>query len=459
MPHALRGTVVPACQDSIAYGEALQARVPPADHRLLPRSSRRDPLALLAAQDKTRLKDLLPLRYFRMSRSPFAFYRGSAAVMAHDLARTPRTGLLVQACGDAHLANFGIFATPERTLVFDLNDFDETVLGPWEWDVKRLATSIRLAARDNGLSESQGDDAIAFALEAYRTHMDEYARQRILAVWYAQLDRDLISADASRILSKKQQKKAQKALSKVKLKDSLRALRKLTKPANGTLRLAERPPVLEHVGQATKREIEQEMDAYLASLPSERRMLVNRFTILDYARKVVGVGSVGTRCYIVLMRGRTLKDPLFLQLKEAQASVLEAYGFRSEFRNHGERVVHGQRSIQAASDIFLGWFRVGGHDFYVRQLADEKGSVDVENMSAGYLKRYSGLCGWALARAHARTGNPARLAGYMGKGARFDDAILEFSRAYADQSERDHALLQLAIRAGRIVADDGVAEA
>jgi uncharacterized protein (DUF2252 family) len=386
-----------------------------------------------------------------MARTPFTFFRGSAAVMAHDLAQTPRSGLRVQACGDAHVGNFRVYATPERTLVFDLNDFDETVPGPWEWDLKRLVASIRLAARQSGLREDQADDAVESCLEGYRLHIHFYANQRVLSVWYAQLDRDLIGLEvASKPHRKKELRKARKALAQVKLKDSLRALRKLTRPHDGSLRLAERPPVLTRVDKKTEREIAREMDAYVDSLPAERQVLVQRFSTLDFGRKVVGVGSVATRCYVVLLRGRSLEDPLFLQIKEAQSSVLEPYGFRSRFKNHGARVVHGQRAIQAAGDIFLGWFSFGGHDFYVRQLVDEKGTFDVEDMSAGDLKLHSSLCGWALARAHARTGNPGQLSGYLGQGAAFSDALVEFSRGYADQAEKDHAQLVAAIRAGRI---------
>jgi len=438
---ALTKEVVPASKDSVAYGKNLRAKVPLADHRLFSPPSRRDPLALLRAQDETRLKDLLPLRYARMASSAFAYFRGSAAVMASDLARRPRTGLIVQACGDAHLANFGVFATPERSLVFDLNDFDETVPAPWEWDVKRLATSVRMAARHNGIREDRAEDIVEQCLDRYAAKMDEYAQDRVLGVWYTKLDRQVVSASIP------------KALSRVKLKDSLHSLRKLTKSVGGTIQLAEKPPVLTHVDPATQRELSRDMDSYLASLPVERHILVQRFTRIDFARKVVGVGSVGTRCYIVLLRGRDMTDPLFLQLKEATASVLEAYGFPSEFKNHGARVVHGQRAIQATSDIFLGWCRVGGRDYYVRQLADEKGSFDLESMSPSVLARYSGICCWALARAHARTGNPARLAGYLGRSPRFDDAVRKFSKTYADQMECDHAQLQTAIRSGRIVAD------
>jgi uncharacterized protein (DUF2252 family) len=441
----MRG-VVPAREDSAADGKRLRDAVPLEDHRLFTPASGRDPIALLRAQDRTRLPDLLPVRYARMARSPFAYYRGSAVVMACDLARASRTGMQVQACGDAHLANFGVFATPERALVFDVNDFDETVPGPWEWDVKRLAVSVRLASRNNGFREDAAEDAVRRCLERYRTHIGQYADQSVLAVWYAQLDREAVATVVS-------QKRMEKTLSPTKLKDSLRAVRKLTVSDGGSTRLAERPPVLTHVDPPTERELRKDIDSYLASLPTERRTLVQRFTTVDFARKVVGVGSVGTRCYVVLLFGRTMDDPLFLQLKEAQSSVLEAYGFPSEFENHGARVVHGQRAIQAASDVFLGWCRVGGRDFYVRQLADKKGGADLESMSPEGLAQYSELCGWALARAHARTGNPARLAGYLGRSPRFDDAVRRFSRAYADQVERDHARLTAAIRSGRIIAE------
>jgi uncharacterized protein (DUF2252 family) len=427
---------------------------------------RPDPVAILESQSASRVQDLVPIRYGRMAVSPFAFYRGAAAVMAADLAATPASGLRVQACGDAHLSNFGVFAAPDRRLVFDLNDFDETLPGPWEWDVKRLAASFEIAARANSFKRKQRESVLAAALGQYREAMRGFAEQRYLDIWYARLDEDAGRAQlrsAGRRINEKVERDAEKARGK----DSMRALERLAHRVDGELRIVSDPPIVVPIeellpGDAridVETTIRGVLERYTETLKDDRRRLLDAYTFRHIAHKVVGVGSVGTRAWIILLTGRDDGDPLFLQAKEAQASVLEPYAGRSEFENHGQRVVEGQWLMQAASDSFLGWCLVAGidgrrRDFYVRQLWDGKRSGDIESMGPKGMRIYARMCGWTLARAHARSGDPVAIGAYLGRGKSFDRAIAEFSRLYADQNERDFAALKAAIESGRLPAQD-----
>jgi uncharacterized protein (DUF2252 family) len=409
---------------------------------------------LLEAQAQTRLADLVPIRYGRMLTSPFAFLRGAAAVMAHDLASTPTTGLTVQLCGDCHLANFGVYASPERTLVFDINDFDETLPGPWEWDLKRLAASFLVAGRTFGLRPAECRANVLRLVETYRTQLLTFSQQRTLQVWYARLSLDDIAA----LSSAKQRPQVTRVIALARRRDHLRALSKLTAPREGRLRIVPDPPVVVPVEtEDLQRDLQAVERAYHATLQSDRQHLLDEYQLVDLALKVVGVGSVGTRCYIALFVGRDHDDPLLLQIKEAQASVLEAHLPRSRYRNHGHRVVAGQRLMQASSDIFLGWTRGrGGQDFYVRQLRDMKYSIPLEKLLPMGWLRYAQVCGWTLARAHARSGDRIQLAAYLGSSPRFDQAMADFAEAYAEQTERDYAALQAAVKSGRIKAQNGV---
>jgi uncharacterized protein (DUF2252 family) len=430
-----------------------------------PPADREDPVAILERQARSRVPELVPIRYGRMSVSPFAFFRGAAAVMAADLARTPASGLRVQACGDAHLSNFGAFAAPDRRLVFDLNDFDESLPGPWEWDVKRLAASFAIAARENGFAPRRRAEAVRMVGHAYRESMREFASQRNLEVWYARLDVEAALAEVEDE-DPKAVKRARKGIAKARSKDSLRALERLTEVVDGVRRFRSEPPLLvpaeELLPEGESRDLRQlllgVLDAYGETLPGDRQHLLEDYEFKDIARKVVGVGSVGTRAWVLLLSGADDGDPLFLQAKEAEASVLEAYAGPSRFRNHGRRVVEGQRLMQAASDIFLGWCRAEGEggqrDFYVRQLWDWKRSVEVERLSPRGLEAYAGMCGWTLARAHARSGDRIAIGGYLGGGDSFEEAIAKFAEAYADQSVRDHEALLAAIDSGRVEAKD-----
>jgi len=434
-----------------------------------PLSDRADPVEILEAQARTRVSELVPIRYARMAASPFAFFRGAAAVMAADLATTPVSGLRVQMCGDAHLSNFGAFAAPDRRLVFDLNDFDETVPGPWEWDVKRLTASFDIAGRENGFKAKQRREVVLSAARHYREAMRGFAALSDLDVWYARLDvESLLSglgSELERGVGRKAFKRAESNLAKARDKDNLRAFDKLTHTVDGELRIISDPPLIvpieELLPAAETRDLKQTMigllDAYRSTLQSDRQRLLDRYRFRHLARKVVGVGSVGTRAWIALLTGRDDNDPLFLQAKEAEASVLEPYAGRSRFKNHGRRVVEGQRLMQAASDIFLGWCPALGfdgrdRDFYVRQLWDWKRSAEVEMLNPAAMGVYAQMCGWTLARAHARSGDRIEIAGYLGASTAFDLAIAEFSELYADQSERDHAALRAAIDSGRIGA-------
>ncbi|WP_353508764.1 DUF2252 domain-containing protein [Intrasporangium sp.] len=451
-----------------ATGKEARTRVPRSDHAdWAPPAERGDPVQVLEEQATSRVPELLPIRYGRMAVSPFTFYRGAAAVMAADLAATPTSGLEVQMCGDAHLSNFGVFAAPDRRLVFDLNDFDETLPGPWEWDVKRLAASFEIAARDNGFKRKERRSAVETVVRSYRESMREFAKMRNLEIWYARLDAEeaLESLQTER---RKGVKKVEKAAAKARAKDSVRALDRLTERVEGELQIASRPPLLvpidELVGDFAgdfdpEEAIQTVLKEYTDSMKGDRQHLLSEYRYRDLAHKVVGVGSVGTRAWIVLMTGRDDSDPLFLQAKEAGASVYEPYVGKSRFRNHGRRVVEGQWLMQAASDSFLGWcagVEADGRarDYYVRQLWDEKGSGDIESMRPRSLEIYAKGCGWTLARAHARSGDAVAIGAYLGSNTAFDDAIAEFSDAYADQNERDHAELLAAIDSGRLEAVD-----
>jgi len=458
-----------------ARGKAARAEVPRSSHGdYEPPARRKDPIKLLERQAETRVPDLVPIRYGRMLVSPFTFYRGAALIMASDLAATPRSGLTVQSCGDAHLSNFGVFASPERRLVFDVNDFDETLPGPWEWDVKRLAASMLIAARDNNFAAKDQEKIVLDTVGQYRTAMASFAGMSNLDVWYAHLDVEAALRDFGPQFKAKAVKRTEKQLAKARTRDSMSAFSKLAKVVDGKARIVADPPLIVPIedldlgvdlgpGREELFEALHELvRAYRSSLQHDRRVLLEEFELVDFARKVVGVGSVGTRAWIALLLGRDEQDPLFLQLKEAQPSVLEEFLGSSEFDNHGERVVEGQRLMQATSDIFLGWVRVeegeGGvpRDFYGRQLKDWKGSAEIEQMVPAGMAQYGKLCGWTLARAHARSGDRIAIAAYLGKSATFDRAILQFSDAYAEQNERDYKALAAAVEAGKIKAEKGL---
>jgi uncharacterized protein (DUF2252 family) len=418
---------------------------------------RPDPVDLLEAQASGRIQELLPIRYARMMASPFAFMRGSAILMANDLASTPNSGIQAQLCGDAHLLNFGAYASPERALLFDLNDFDETMVGPWEWDVKRLAASFVVAGRDNGFDAAACHGAAQASVASYRRRMAEFSEMGELEVWYSRVGEEEVKGLLSDARAKKRTtKKLSKNMRKARGRDSLQALSKLTTVVDGRRRIIDDPPLLVRIPEEDeiRGQIHAILESYKRTLQEDRRHLLERYRFVDAARKVVGVGSVGTRAYVVLLEGRDRDDPLFLQVKEAGASVLEGYLKSNTYEHHGHRVVAGQRLMQAASDIFLGWFRgTEGRDFYWRQLKDMKGSAKVEDMSPDELALYAGICGWALARAHARSGDRVQIAAYLGKSERFDRAVADFAVAYADQNEQDYAALSAAVESGRIVAD------
>ncbi|HEX5593903.1 MAG TPA: DUF2252 domain-containing protein [Solirubrobacterales bacterium] len=438
--------------------------------RAVPRSSHgewggsdRDPVEILGRQDASRVAELVPIRYGRMLASPFAFFRGAAAVMADDLAQSPATGLEAQLCGDAHLSNFGAFAAPDRRLVFDCNDFDETCRGPFEWDLKRLAASVAVAGRERGFSKKERRQALLAASSSYRRAMRTFASMRNLDVWYARIDVESRLTEIRGHLDERRRRQIDRNLAKARSKDSLRALRKLTWEDEGEIRIVSEPPLitpLEELTDApdTEAQLQTVLDAYRETLSDDRRRLVSSYRYVHAARKVVGVGSVGTRAWIVLLLGAGASDPLFLQAKEAQRSVLEPYLGESPYADHGRRVVEGQRLMQAASDIFLGWVEVEGLDgerrsFYVRQLWDGKGSADVGLMSVGELRIYASLCGEALARAHARSGDRFAIASYLGSGEVFDKAMTRFAESYADQNERDFERLSAAAESGEIRAE------
>jgi uncharacterized protein (DUF2252 family) len=432
---------------------------------------RPDPLSLLAAQAASRLPDLVPVRWGRMLVSPFAYYRGAALPMACDLADTPVTGLPVQACGDAHLSNFGIFGSAERRLVFDVNDFDETLPGPWEWDVKRLAASMEVAARDNGFSGKERRQIVTATVAKYRQAMRDFARMTNLDVWYAHADMDRLAADFQGQLDKRQRKLVTKGLAKARTRDSMQEVAKLTHIVDGKPRIISDPPLIVPVDDLLPRQMDRKafvaqitdlLGKYRRTLETDRRLLLEQFEFADMARKVVGVGSVGTRCWIVLMLGRDENDPLFLQVKEAEESVLSHFVGASKYPNQGQRVAAGQRLMQASSDIFLGWQRIEAgldgrqRDFYVRQLRDWKFSIDIQAMVPHGMQMYGQLCGWTLARAHARSGDRIAIAAYLGGSDVFDQAITQFAGTYADQNERDYQSLVQAAGEGRITAERDV---
>jgi uncharacterized protein (DUF2252 family) len=439
-------------EELLTAGRALRERLPRNSHaKWTPSPDRPEPVTLLKDSDRGRLPELLPIRYGRMRQSPFAFFRGAAAVMAWDLAATPVTKIRVQACGDCHLMNFGGYGSPERRLVFDINDFDETLPAPWEWDVKRLAASVVLAGRQKGIKERRCGDAARAVVASYRTHMREYARMPYLEAWYSHIDVDIFIEKAKTARDKKYWKRVE--LSAL-MQTAEYILPKITEVSKGKRRIIDHPPLVYHPRDIAR--IDEHVRAlfhrYRLTLPEERRVILDRYRIVDIARKVVGVGSVGTRCDVaLLMAGKD--DAMVLQLKEALPSVLEAHAGKSRYPNHGERVVTGQRMLQAASDVFLGWTRADdGRDYYFRQLRDMKMKFDLESMTKSEWLEYVQICGWTLARAHARTGDAARIGGYMGKNASFDNAIGEFAVTYADQTERDHGALLKAIRAGQVRA-------
>jgi uncharacterized protein (DUF2252 family) len=490
-----------------ALGEGARVRVPPSSHAgWVPAADRQDPVALVEEQNLRRDVDLVPVRHGRMMASPFTFYRGAAKIMAADLATTPTAGLEVQLCGDAHLSNFGVFGSPERRLVFDINDFDETLPGPFEYDVKRLAASLTVAAQSNGFSPSDARAVTASAVRSYRGAMAQFAGMRTLEVWYAHFDEDRImrAADAAFLgvarshdgkskgkhkgttsavdalpgeddASRMSEKDARRALErlarnteKARSRTNMQAFSKLTELVDGSYRIASAPPVIvpaRELGAVYGVQLEQmaqvvheQFRAYRSTLQLDRRVLLERFQVVDWARKVVGVGSVGTRAYIVLLQGRNEADPLFLQIKEATHSVLEAPGHRSRFPQAGERVVQGQRLMQASSDIFLGWTKGAeeGRYFYWRQLRDMKGSALVEEMSPASMSFYGRLCGWTLARAHARSGDPVAITAYLGEDDSFVAAVTDFAERYAVQNDQDFAAFTEAVRSSRVEAHEGV---
>ena len=470
----------PTVEERKRLGKQAREAVAPSSHAgWAPAPDRPDPVALLEDQNATREPDLVPVRHGRMMVSPFTFYRGAAKIMAADLKDTPRAGLIAQLCGDAHLSNFGVFASPERTLLFDLNDFDETLPGPFEYDVKRMSASFTIAARNNGLAKADARDVTLASAQAYRESMAEFARMRTMDIWYAHLSeqelmagiKDLARSETDKTEKremKKRERAAKKTARKAHTRDSLQALSKLAELVDGTYRIVSQPPIVVPVRELftaygmspdeVQSAIHDQFRAYRATLQDDRRHLLERFEVIDVARKVVGVGSVGTRAFIVLLQGRDQQDPLFLQVKEATASVLEDHLPKSRYKQHGERVVQGQRLMQAASDIYLGWTK--GHEanryLYWRQLRDMKGSADVETLRPAGLSYYARKCAWTLARAHARTGDPIAISASLGKGDEFDQAITDFSERYADQNERDYEAFVEAVRSGRLEAIEGV---
>ena len=491
---AVRKIPHPSVDDRRARGLEARDRTALSGHtKWRPAADRPDPVGLLEEQDTTREQDLVPVRHGRMMVSPFTFYRGAAKIMAADLKDTPVAGLDAQLCGDAHLSNFGLFASPERRLLFDLNDFDETLPGPFEYDVKRMAASFTIAARNNGFSRADTRAATLASVTAYREAMAGFAQMPTMDIWYAHLDEDELMAairkavagtkkeakearkgkkekkdEKQEKLAKLAEKRAEKIAAKAHTRDSLQALSKLAELVDGTYRIVSQPPIVVPARDLAATYglspdevvpvIREQFRAYRATLQDDRRHLLERFEVVDMARKVVGVGSVGTRAFIVLLQGRDAQDPLFLQIKEATASVLEPYVGKSRYRQHGERVVQGQRMMQAASDIYLGWTKgldVRRH-FYWRQLRDMKGSVEIEAMAPVGLAFYARTCGWTLARAHARAGDPVAIAAYLGDSDAFDKSITGFSERYADQNERDYQEFVNAIKSGRLEAREGV---
>ena len=457
-------------EEKRSRGRAIRTDVPRSSHAAWePSADRPDPIDLLERQAADRTPELVPIRYGRMLTSPFAFYRGAAAIMASDLSGTPRTGLEVQLCGDAHLSNFGAFTTPDRTHIFDINDFDETLPGPWEWDVKRLVASFEVAGRDRGFSPAERAAAVQECARSYRAEMATFGGMRHLEVWYSREDTDRVLTLAAMWAKRSRVRVFERGVARARTKDSFVAFSKLTTSVDGEPRFRADPPLLVPVEDLLSEEqavrfmetIRRFLARYRASLPDDRRRIFDGYHFAHMARKVVGVGSVGTRAWVVLMLGRSHRDPLIIQLKEAQESVLEPYLGASVYKNHGRRVVEGQRLMQSSSDIFLGWYRVVAfdgmlRDFYVRQLWDGKYSPDIEAMDPALFVGYARLCGRTLARAHARSGDRITIAGYLGQKDTFDRAMVDFATTYADQNERDFEALKAAEAAGRIVAEHGV---
>jgi len=461
------GQLTPA--ERAERGKEARAAVPRDSHAVFdPGPARPDPIGLLEEQAKARVPDLVPVRWGRMMVSPFTFYRGAALPMAIDLATTPVSGLAVQACGDAHLSNFGIFGSAERRLVFDVNDFDETLPGPWEWDVKRLAASLDVAGRGNGFGGKDRRKIVTAAVASYRQAMRDFAAMTNLDVWYAHADLDQLRAEFESQMKKRQRKMVDKGMAKARTRDSMQEVAKLTHLVDGRPRIIADPPLLVPITDLLPKQMDQEafqaqikdlLAKYRRTLETDRRYLLEQYELCDMARKVVGVGSVGTRCWIVLMLGRDESDPLFLQVKEADKSVLSRFAGASKYANQGQRVVAGQRLMQASSDIFLGWQRAEAgldgeqRDFYVRQLRDWKYSIAIEDLVPHDMQIYGKMCGWALARAHACSGDRIAIAAYLGGSDVFDQAITQFAAAYADQNERDHKSLVDAVASGRITAE------
>ncbi|MEU3612852.1 DUF2252 domain-containing protein [Streptomyces sp. NPDC006872] len=455
-------------QERASLGKAARSAVPRSSHaEFAPGPKRPDALEIIEKQSATRLPDLVPIRYGRMSESPFRFYRGAAAIMASDLADTPRSGFRTQLCGDAHMLNFRLLASPERRLMFDINDFDETLPGPWEWDVKRLAASLVIAGRLNGFSTKERRTIVLATVRSYREHMRTFAGSGNLEVWYTRFDVDWVRDRFGADLSARGRDRWSKAATKARSHDTLQAFDKLTRVVDGERKIAPDPPLIVPIRDLLPgtgyREVEQPLrgllERYGRTVQSDRRFLLDQYRVADMARKVVGVGSVGTRCWIVLLLGRDDEDPLFLQAKEADESVLAPHVGASEYRTQGERVVSGQRLMQATSDIFLGWERVEGidgrrRDFYVRQLRDWKGVAEAEDMVPRGMRTFGELCGATLARAHARSGDRIAIAAYLGGGDSFDRALVTFAELYADQNERDHQALLDAVSAGRLPAQE-----
>jgi len=459
----------PAREQSVAAGKAARQLAPLASHRDFSPAASRDPIGLLLGQAESRVPELVPVRHGRMLVSPFTYYRGAALPMAADLAGMRSSGLRVQLCGDAHLLNFGAFASPERRLVFDLNDFDETLPGPFEWDVKRLVASMAVAGRDNGLTAKKRRQVALATAAAYRTAMREFAAMPILDVWYARFDVEDALARLKSEMPKKTVRQTKAQMAKARTRDSTQALAKLTTVEDGQRRIISDPPLIVPIEELARHLdvnavywfLRHLFTGYTRTLPAYRRQLAERFTLTRVARKVVGVGSVGTETWILLMEPDDGTEPLLLQAKQAQRSALAGYAGKSEYRNQGERVVAGQQLMQAVSDIFLGWQSATPPgrrpaDYYLRQLRDWKYSAPIENMNAAAMTGYGRMCGWTLARAHARTGNRIAIAAYLGGSGTFDQAMAEFGETYADQTERDHAALADAVASGRAQAQEGI---
>jgi uncharacterized protein (DUF2252 family) len=466
----------PTPEERAALGKAARAKAPLESHADFRPAKSRDPVGLLVSQAETRVPELVPIRHGRMLVSPFAFYRGAALIMAADLNSTAASGLQTQLCGDAHLSNFGAYASPERRLVFDINDFDETLAGPFEWDVKRLAASMIIAARENGFSKKQSQKAALAAVETYRTAIRDFASQSILAVWYAHLNIEDALVEYKATLSRRKLKqsksalkKTQARLAKARSRDSLQAIGKLTSVVDGNRQIRSDPPLIMRLDDlkdldpdVMRARLGTLMQTYRKTLPSDRRHLLDHFTITDIGHKVVGVGSVGTRAWVLLLEAGVEKDALVMQAKQAGPSALSGFAGESQYHNNGQRVVAGQHLMQASSDIFLGWFRarpMGGaryQDYYVRQLRDWKMSAVIEEMTPQSMQVYARLCGWTLARAHARSGDRIAISAYLGRSNRFDIAVTDFAETYAGQNERDHAALAAAVADGRVEAQSGV---